>query len=922
MGTSSIGKINKFVDTLLKTELEISMDRNLLFLLIYLDRHPKISFKNLENKIKLQKVLLSQCLDRLFSEGFINKDEKDLFYVSQKGKDFLKPIYYSKYDLRKIPNESINIKGYTIENQLGEGSTSVTFKAIKEKTGRSVVLKIIKPGILDHIDIFKRIEEVSPLGDDYLVVPSDYGYLSYQDIQLKFIEMEYIQGNTLSEFLENKIYFEREPFMTHFIQEVGGVLCKIESKGLQHGDLHSNNIMVVEDTIHKGKYHFKIIDFIGVNSNEQFREYEYSDMDFFRKNFSAIVDHVLISSGESKEKTLGEKLLHIYNKVLKEKYTTFLEIIEDLSKEYVPKERVKVEIEKPFHIFRFEQYDISDPVWLKIFEPDPDNYEKLKSFNPIIISGPRGCGKTIYLKSLSFIPDLIKKIENEDELKPLAKKYINYKKIFGVFFPCRQAEFKLFSEKYFKFTPMTKLFIKHIFVLKIVRKTLALIGRGYVKNVFKESFVYKDIMNFMAKYLSKPFGLIGNGNELSELSEIIENEETECLNLLGQEEKYPPFGNLLNENKLIEFFDTVNKSVSELQDAKFYIIFDDVSDPNMSYEAQRILNSIARTTNSKYCFKISTEKYGYDFSDMDGKILQSPHDFDYIDLATFGKEERDSYGESLKDYLERVVNTQLKTAGYPKKITEYLDELPYSHEELIRLLSEVSKKKEKDKEAGILLKKVKYGGWNIIWQLSSGSVRVVLQICDGIFKGYGDENKQIQLKTAPQAKIDIDIQHRAITKFSREEYSNLINIRNVGNHIFDIVRNFGQISKNYLTRDITTKVGRKYEVIAIEQSDNKELDTKSEEMLRVLLRHSIFTDTGLSFSRTHIGLVQKFILHKRFCPVLKISFREREHLRLSKEQLDLLLLKPDEFAKEGTKFLREKINNKKQLELFKNGKEN
>jgi len=920
MGTSSISKINKLVDTLLKTELEISMDRNLLFLLIYLDRHPKISIKNLENKIKLQKVSLSRCLDRLFSEDFINKDEKGLFYVSQKGKDFLKPIYYSKYDLRKIPNEFI--KGYTIENPLGEGSTSVTFKAIKKKTGRPVVLKIIKPGILDHIDIPKRIKEISPLGDAYLVVPSDYGTFSYQDIQLKFIEMEYIQGKTLNDFLENKIYFEGEPFITHFIQEVGGVLSKIENEGFQHGDIHSNNIMVIEDIIHKGIYHFKIIDFIGVNSNDQFREYEYSDRDYFRKNFSAMVDHILISSRESKEKALGEKLLHIYNKVLKNEYTSFEEIIETLGKEYVSEKKVvKVKIEEPFHIFIFEQYDISKPEWLKIFEPDAETYKRLRSFNNVILSGPRGCGKTIYLKSLSFIPDLIEKIENEDELKPLAKKYINYKEVFGVFFACRQAEFKIFSDKHFTFTPKTELFIKHIFILKIIRKTLALIGRGYVRNVFKRTFVYKDIMDFMAKYLSRPFGLMKNGNELSELSKIIENEETECLNLLGQEEKYPSIGKLSNENKLIEFFDIVNKSVSELQDAKFYIMFDDVSDPNMSFEAQRILNSIARTANSKYCFKISTEKYGYDFSDMDGKILQSPHDFDYLDLATFGKEERDRYGERLKNYLERVANTQLVTAGYPKKITEYLDELPYSHKELIRLLSEVSKKEEKDKEAKILLKKVKYGGWNIISQLSSGSVRVALQICDSIFKGYGDENKQIQLKTDPQAKIDIDIQHRAITKFSREEYSNLINIRNVGNHLFDIVRNFGQISRNYLTRDITTKDGRKYEVIAIERRDNKKLDTKSEEMLRVLLRHSIFTDTGLSFSRTHIGLVQKFTLHKRFCPTLRISFREREHLRLSKEQLEQLLLKPDEFAKEGTKFLREENNNEKQLELFKNGRD-
>lgn len=921
MGTSSISKINRLVDTLLKSELEISLDRNLLFLLIYLDKHPEISIENLEKKIKIQKGSLSQCLDILLSENLINKDENGLFYVSQKGKDFLKPIYYSKYALRNLPKNTI--KGYTIEEILGEGSTSVTFKAIKEKTRRPVVLKIIKPGILDRIDISQRIKEISPLGDDYLVVPSDYGDFSYQDIQLKFIEMEYVQGKTLNEFFENKIHFEKEPFITHFIQEVGGVLSKIESKGRQHGDLHSNNIMVIEDTIHKGIYHFKVIDFIGVNFKEQFKEYEYSDRDYFRKNFSMIVDHILILSGESEERTLGGKLLQIYNKILKNEYPSFKEIIEDISKEYVPKER-KVEIEKPFHIFRFEQYDISDPVWLQVFEPDQETYEKLKSFNPIIISGPRGCGKTIYLKSLSFIPDLIEKIKKEDDLKPLADKYIKYKEIFGIFFPCRQAEFKVLSDRYVKFTPKTELFIKHIFILKIIRKTLALIGRGYVKSILKGTFVYEDIMSFVAKYLSRPFGLMGNGNELSQLSEIIENEETECLNLLGQEEKYPPFGKLLNENKLIEFFDMVNKSVSELQNARFYIIFDDVSDPNMSFEAQRILNSIARTTNSKYCFKISTEKYGYDFSDMEGKILQSPHDFDYIDLATFGKEERDRYGERMKNYLERVVNTQLITARYPKnkKITEYLDELPYSHEELIKLLSELSKKEERYKEAKKLLEKVKYGGWDIICQLSSGSVRVTLQICERIFKECG-ENKLAQLKTDTQAKIDIDIQHRAITKFSREEYSNLINIKDIGKHLFDIVRNFGGVSRYYLTRDITVEEGRKDERIAIERGDNKELDPKAEEILRILLRYSIFTDTGLCFSRTHIGLVQKFTLHKKFCPALRISFREREHLRLSKEQLELLLLEPNEFAKEGTKFLREEIkNNEKQLELLKNGEEN
>ena len=473
MGTSSISKINKVVDTL-KGELEIPLDRNLLFLLIYVDRHPIVSFKNLEDKTKLQREYLSQYLDRLISEKLITQDKNGLFLISQEGENFLKPIYSSKYKLEEISGK--DIEGYTIENVLGQGSTSVTFKAIKEKTGKTIVLKIIKPGIMDYIDISSKIKEISPLGDDYLVVPNDYGDFHYQDVQLKFFEMEYVHGKTLSEFLNNEIYFEIEPFLTHFIKEVGGVLDRIQSKGFQHGDLHLNNVMVTEDVIHKGKYHFKIIDFIGVNSKAQFKEFEYSDMEYFSKNFLLIVDHILLSSGESKERTLGEKLLQIYNKILKNEYISFDQIIKDLSKEYVSTEDIHDKIEKPFYIFIFEQYDISDPKWLKIFEPDVDVYEKLKTFNNVIISGPRGCGKTIYLKSLSFIPDLIEKIIKDDELKPLMEKYINYKEIFGIFFPCRQAEFKVISDKYVTYTPSTELFIKHIFVLKIIKKHFPLLG--------------------------------------------------------------------------------------------------------------------------------------------------------------------------------------------------------------------------------------------------------------------------------------------------------------------------------------------------------------------------------------------------------------------------------------------------------------
>lgn len=916
MGTSSISKINRLVDTLLSDEIELIRNKDLMFLLIYLDTNTKNTLKVLDEIAQKRDIDLHQCLDTLITNKLIKKDDSELFCISEKGKQFLTPIYSATYKLQQIPKDAIS--GYAIEDIMPEGSTSVTFKAVKVKTGKPVVLKVIKPGILDHVDISQRVKDVSALRDDYLVVPDDYGEFSYQDIKLKYFEMDYVEGKTLRDFLKDKIHFEVESFLIHYIKEVGGVLSKIQTKGLQHGDLHLNNIMVTEDTVHKSKYHFKIIDFIGLDTKKQFKEYEYSDIEFFCKNFKSIVSHVIYLSGESTRRALGERLSQIYTKTLEDKYTSIDQIINDLSVEYHAPEIKKYKIAEPFTKFVFEQYDINDPQWLRVFEPDTAFYNTLSSFNNVIVSGPRGCGKTIYMKSLCFVPDLIEKIFKKETLKPLRKKYINYKEIFGIFFPCRQAEFKIFSNKYFEFTPKTELFIKHVYILKIIRKTLSLIGRGYEKNIIKGAFVYENILNFLIKYLRKHFGLIGDVNELSEISLILDDEETECVNLLGLEDQYPQYGKLLNENELIEFFDIINKSIPELQNTKFYIIFDDVSDPNMSFEAQKILNSIARTNNSKFCFKISTERYGYEFVDTEGKILESPHDYTFVDLSGFGKDNKDGYNERMKKYLEKVVNTQLKVNGYNREISEYLEALPYTHDELIKLLSERAKgNTEKNNKCKELDKKIKYAGWDIIYQISSGSVRVALQICDSIFKEFGEENQK-RLMNDNSLKIDVNTQHLAVSKFSREEYGNLINIKDVGKQIFDIVRNFGFISRSYLTRKITKQEDRRFEMICVERTDNDELNPLAKEMLRTLVRYSIFTDVGLSFSLSQIGLIHKFTLHKRFSPALKVTFREREHMRLSKRRLELLLQEPDKFSVEGTEFLQTMNVDKSQLKLFEN----
>ncbi|GAI73551.1 unnamed protein product, partial [marine sediment metagenome] len=181
----------------------------------------------------------------------------------------------------------------------------------------------------------------------------------------------------------------------------------------------------------------------------------------------------------------------------------------------------------------------------------------------------------------------------------------------------------------------TQLFIKHIFIFKIIRRTLSLIEEAYSEKVFTSEPKVNLISKFLSPYLIRDIALTAIAREkpFQELTSILRNEENNCLDVLGKEEKYPPQSKLLSETVLIEFFRIIKEAVSELSNVKFYIIFDDVSDPQVSFEAQKILNCLMACHNEVYCCKFSTEKYAYTYQDMYGKTLQSPHDYTYVDLS-------------------------------------------------------------------------------------------------------------------------------------------------------------------------------------------------------------------------------------------------------------------------------------------------
>ncbi|CAD6490971.1 MAG: hypothetical protein EMLJLAPB_00059 [Candidatus Argoarchaeum ethanivorans] len=910
VATSSIKNIWKLLERF-KDESTLLMNEDNLVVLIYITKHEGIGVDDLIKKLDKHIIHVKDNVVFLKSNRFII-GKNSLIYATEKGEEMVDIIEYSQYKIDDVPKDII--LGYTLEKPpLGIGSTSFTFKAERKKI-KNKVIKIFKPGIFDHIDFDKKIEALQPLSNlTNLVLPDDYGDFEWNDREFRYIVMKYIKGRTLNEFLNEKVDIDLRKFIDNFLKEVGKTLEKVEKSGLNHGDLHSNNILVVEDELEKGKKicHFHIIDFMGIKSNEEFREFELSDFEYFKQHLLKIVKvYASTPSGKPDLKKLGDRFYYIVQNLQNGEYHSFKDLFDALSAKLPPPSKLGNIKEPPFSFIRFEQYDINDPLWLRRFEVENALYAPIKRFDNVICSGPRGCGKTIYLRSLTFVPRLVKSIQNGPDKYPEVKdKVAFFDNIFGIYFACRQGEFKYFSEKYFRFTPKTQLLIKHIIALRIIKRTLNLINDGYTERVLSSEPKIESILKFLTQYLKRDLMMTPEAKErpFEQLDGILSIEENYCESILGEDENYPDISKMLNEHLLIDFFSGLKNSVSELSNIKFYVIFDDVSDPQVPFECQKIINSFMSCLNEIYCCKFSTEKFAYTYEDMSGKTLQPTNDYTYMDLSFMGAP-GDRYTDKIyKQYLGKIINKRLEIANHKQNINGLLGNSPDSAQKLITLLSECAKGNRD------VYNKIKFAGWDLVIQLSSRSVRDAIAICDSIFrecetkKNLSDEIKE------GKTKMPIEIQDRAIRKHSLEEYRSLLNITYHGREIFNIVRNFGEISRKYLEKEITNEEGRKYEMITIERIDAKEISEDAKKIFRTLIRYSVFLDRGLCFSREEIGLVQKITLHKKFTPALMTTYREREHLRLSKDRLEKFILHPDEFRQE---LITGKKIDKHQLEIF------
>jgi serine/threonine-protein kinase len=136
---------------------------------------------------------------------------------------------------------------YRIIEEVGQGGMAVVYRAQDETLRREVAVKVLHPHLLAEAESRARLQRearaVAKLNHDGILQIFDY---SGDDAQSSFIVTEFIDGQTLKQFLANRKLPVPE-LAALIVLEVGSALAHAHSLGIIHRDIKPENVMVRKD---------------------------------------------------------------------------------------------------------------------------------------------------------------------------------------------------------------------------------------------------------------------------------------------------------------------------------------------------------------------------------------------------------------------------------------------------------------------------------------------------------------------------------------------------------------------------------------------------------------------------------------------------------------------------------------------------
>ena len=135
---------------------------------------------------------------------------------------------------------------YEITELIGEGGMADVYKAVDVVDKKDIAVKILKKEFAESEEFLRRFRNeskaISVLSHPNIVKIYDVGFSE----KIQYIVMEYIDGITLKEYIENERVLSWKDAV-HFVTQILRALQHAHERGIVHRDIKPQNIMMFTD---------------------------------------------------------------------------------------------------------------------------------------------------------------------------------------------------------------------------------------------------------------------------------------------------------------------------------------------------------------------------------------------------------------------------------------------------------------------------------------------------------------------------------------------------------------------------------------------------------------------------------------------------------------------------------------------------
>ena len=781
---------------------------------------------------------------------------------------------------------------HKIMEHIDSGSNGLLFRAFDPTTESNLAFKVVPfnnlPDDKDEQQVYldeakkANILEHQSVVKCHNVVPYLIPNISLQCVIFVF---DYVEGKNLREYMDKHRDEINVPFVETFLRTMFELLYELKKREYQHGDLHAGNVLVAksEFDIYE-RPTFRVTDF-GVreltgqvtHANDylhiaeilkQLLEcVEYRDCagrdryiyDILRHDFLA--RHLIETDPSADPWACNPKEL--------------LNKLDSLEDEYLTKKKHPTStLFAPFDYPNCEQIGNSHLLLKNLYSDRLLGLSEIQSRSNLMLTGPRGCGKTTVFRAISL--EYLTSTDNDD---PDKLKYI------GIYYRCDDLYFSFPRYK----TPerLEALDVPmHFLTVTLLATALEQIGvwaKKHFPNEFKkkEEAVVAELGNlFEWPPLDNP-----SARQLTSLVNRLKSKERKRA---AEKQRFvhvqsEPIEDYFGPRVMFDACRLIRNKFSFLHDRPFYFFIDDYSHPKITKDLQANLNRLLMHRNSDVFFKLSTESpVSFAREDIDGKQFVETREYDLLNL---GLRYITADSNQTLEFLRDLFNRRFEMVeGYPvKTLEELLGSMPRNENETARAFW---KKKGRDNYAGI----------ETVTAMCSGDVHYMIRLVSRMVEDLGGPTALANSKEAP--RIPPSQQHKSIRAAAGAFMESISTLPGKGVQLKEAVTAFGNVAHSYLLYETSTNEESKppHQASRIEPYGTLRLSDQAQDILNELLRYSVFIEDPRGKS-SRGNVVPRFYLRRYLIPHFHLTFSRRDSLQLENHQIETLLCNPETFEK-------------------------